>query len=317
MKKSKKPNKLIAACFIVVGILLAGAGLASGAKFSIISTVDGFRAVNGEDLQRDEVPIQKFSNLDINIKDADIEILPSTEFKIEIERLESTNITHTLKDDTLFIEEENSKPKFFMMNFAFVSYSAKVKVYIPDTLEDIKINNDFGDLKLGGVKSNFILLSVKDGDIDFHDIQSQQLAITNSYGDITGSDLKADQVDLQLNDGDVNLNSVKAASTAVKNKYGDTSLTDYTSQEMHLDNTDGDIQITGELLGNTSMKSSYGDIQLALANKQSELNYDIENRFGDISINDQGFVNKASNQTNSEHQMKVISTDGDIELELK
>lgn len=317
MKQSKKPNKLVAACFIVAGLLLAGAGLAFGAKISIISTDDGFRAVSGEDLQRDEVQLQKFSNIDINLKDADIEILPSAQFKIEVERLESTNLTHIVKDDTLYIEEENSKLSFFMMNFTFVNHSAKVKVYVPDTLEDIKINNDFGDLKLGGVESNTILLSVKDGDLEVYDIQSQQLAITNSYGDITGSDLKADRIDLQLNDGNVNLKSVIAASTAVKNKYGDTSLTDYTSQEMHLENTDGDIQVTGELLGNSAIHSSYGNIQLALVNKQSDLNYEIENSFGDIFINDQRFVDKASNQTNSEHHMKVISKDGDIELKLK
>ncbi|KAB2329157.1 DUF4097 family beta strand repeat-containing protein [Bacillus mesophilum] len=316
MKQSKRPSKRIAIYLIAAGILLACTGAAAGSKFSIINTSEGFKAAGEEDLQQEEWSLEEFNNIDINLNDADIEVLPSTEYKIEIERLESRKVSHYVEDDTLFIEEENARPSFFMMNFAFVSYSTKVKVYVPETLEDIKIDHHFGDLTLGGVESNFILISKEDGDIEIHNIQSKQLAIQNSYGDITGSDLKIDQLDLQLNDGNVKLDSIDAASAAFKNKFGDTTLQDYTSQETYLESTDGDLHIGGELLGDSTITSSYGDIHLSLVNKQAELNYDIENEYGDISINGQEYVDKASNHNDSDHKLTVSSKDGDVEMEV-
>lgn len=318
MKTSRKTIMIIASCMIVIGMILAVAGLTAGAKFAITNTGDGFKVIGSEDRITEEFSLSSFKNMKVDFNDADVEIIPSSEYRLEINRLKGTKIIHEVKDDTLILssDEQKSGPKFFL-NITLTSIPKTViKLYVPKeaTFSTFSLVNKFGDIRLDEIIVDKIDIHSNDGDITIKDLQSNELTIENGFGDITGSKVKIAKLQVEMNDGDAMFNEIEAASTDFNNKFGDITFREFTSQELTMKSNDGDIEIQGKLLGKSVIHSSFGDIDLKLANKESELSYNIRNDFGDISINDNKYETKATNKTNTEHMLDIVSNDGDVQV---
>ena len=321
MKQPVRRNKIIASGLIVIGILVAAIGFFSGAKFSIIKTDDGFKAVGKEDRKHEEWEYKEFKSLEIDLADADIEIIPSNEYKLVIERMEGSEIEQQVKNNTLIIKDKKSNPILsFSMNFSGTIQKTIIKVYIPKDSDfvDVNIANDFGDVKINGMSTDILLVHSNDGDVLIEDNKSNRLTIQNKYGDITATNVQTTNLTIESNDGNTKLNNMDIAENAdLINLFGDTILSDFTSKGTKLESKDGDINIKGKLLGQTMIESNFGDVNLALANKESELSYDIQNDFGDISINETEIVSKASKSVDSEDKIEIQSKDGDVKLTLE
>ncbi|MEK4670249.1 DUF4097 family beta strand repeat-containing protein [Niallia sp. FSL R7-0271] len=321
MKQPVRRITIIASGLIVLGILLAAIGFFSGAKLSIIKTETGLKAVGPEDRKHEEWVLNEFKNLEVDLADADIEIIPSNEYKLEIHRMEGSEITHQIKNNTLIINDKTAFPAItFSMNFSGAIQQTKIKVYIPESTEfdDVYIVSKFGDTNINGVTTNNFKIASNDSDVVIKNVKSNKLAIENKFGDITASNVEAAQLAIQINDGDAELSKIDITENAsVINQFGDTNLSDFTSHDIKLESKDGDINIKGKLLGQSIIDSKFGDINLALANKESELSYDIDNDFGDITINGTEIVSKASKSVNGEDTLTVQSNDGDVEITLE
>lgn len=321
MKHSIKRISIIACGMIVTGILLAIIGFFAGAKFSIILTDSGLKAVGKEDRQVKDWTLEEFKNIDVDLADATIEVIPSNEYKLEIESLEGTNITHEIQQDTLIIKDETPNHKFtFAVNLVGYIQSTIIKVYVPQDqrFDHVTIANDFGDVKLDGLNTKKLTLDSNDGDIAINDIHSNVIVIENDLGDSTASNVKASEFTLEINDGDAELSQIEIeTSAALTNSLGDLSLNDFTSHDTKINSSDGEIDLDGELLGQTMIESSFGDIELDLLNKESELSYSIQNNFGDIEVNGNKFESKATNTRETENKLNITSNDTDIILTLK
>lgn len=356
MKKNPKVLTIIASCMIVLGILLAVIGFFSGARFSIISTNDGLKVWSPEDREIETFPLTDFSRVNGNLMDADIEIIPSDEYKLEIERQKDKEITHTVKNDTLIIEDKEQKVnQLFMINLSLTAIPKTViKIYVPKEKQfsEISLESKFGDIRLEGIASDSVNINTNDGDITFNSVNSNELKIVNAFGDITGSKVTAKDLMIEMNDGDIVFNDVDSNKLNVKNKfgditgnkleikdliieltdgdvvfdeinaesavlnnsYGDTKLGNLTSHGLNIKGQDGDIEIQGLLLGTSAIHSSYGDVSLQLLNKESELSYTIENKFGDITVNNNQFESKATHNANANDKLDITSNDGDVNI---
>ncbi|WP_042145453.1 DUF4097 family beta strand repeat-containing protein [Paucisalibacillus sp. EB02] len=319
MKKSRKPITIIGGGLIIVGILLATIGLFVGANFTIVNTDTGLKAVGNNDRLHEELSLKEFKNIELNIADGDIEVIPSDEYKIEIERMEGTKITHAVENKTLSIKEETNSGFKFVMNFSFNIQETVIKIYVPTDAEftDITIASKFGDIQLDGLNVNKLHVYSNDGEVAIDNIHSDKIVVENKYGDVKSTNLKTNHLEVEINDGDANLESIVAANTVLNNHYGDTSLSNFTSKGTKIESEDGDININGELLGQTTINSNYGNIYLKLANKESEMSYNIQNKYGGIVVNDNQYVTKATNSVNSPNKMVINSKDGDVEATLK
>ncbi|WP_313803568.1 DUF4097 family beta strand repeat-containing protein [Cytobacillus sp.] len=319
MKTSRKTLTIIASCMIVVGIILGVAGLSAGARFAITNTKNGFQVIGPEDRITEEFSLPSFANIKADFKDVDVEIIPSSEYKLEIKTLKGIEVTHEVKNDTLILtsEDQKSGPKI-SLNFTLTSIpQPTIKIYVPSDAKfsDISIVNQFGDTRLDKMKVDKMDIHSNDGDITIKKLQSNELTIKNGFGDISGSKVKTEKLHVEMNDGDAEINGIEAASTVFNNKFGDITLREFSSQGLTMKSNDGDIDIQGKLLGNTVIHSSFGDIDLKLSNKESELSYTIRNQFGDISINDNNFEGKAMNKANTEHKLEIVSNDGDVQVD--
>ncbi|KAB7672140.1 DUF4097 family beta strand repeat-containing protein [Bacillus sp. B1-b2] len=321
MKQFKRRSKLIASGLMVMGVLLAAIGFFSGAKFSIIQTDDGLKAVGKEDRKQEEWDLKEFKSLEIDVADADIEIIPSEEFRLEVERMEGNEITQEVNNNTLILKEKNTKSIFsFSMNLSGNIQRTIIKVYIPKVsdLDDVNIDNKFGDIKMDGMNINNLSIQSNDGTVNINEIKANSLTVHNKFGNITASNVNTTEITLESNDGDINLSKMNITKNAdFINLFGDTTLRDFTSNGTKIESTDGEININGELFGQSVIESNFGDVQLALANKESELSYDIHNSFGSIMVNGTELVTKSSNSGQSEDKLNIRSKDGDIDVTLE
>ncbi|MCM3439276.1 DUF4097 family beta strand repeat-containing protein [Metabacillus halosaccharovorans] len=313
-------QKKIALAMILIGILLAVIGLFSGTKFSIILTDNGLKAVGKEDRQNGEWVLEEFNNFEIDLTDAKLEVIPSDEYKLEIESLEGTKITHTVQDKTLTIKDGTSHSGFtFAMNFIGNIQKTMIKIYVPadKKFDNVSIANDFGDIMLDGMKTDKLTILSNDGDVDIKEIQAKDLAIQNNFGDTNASNVKTNKLTIEINDGDAELNTFDISQEAdLTNDFGEISLRDFTSHGTKIESSDGEIYINGELLGKTNIESSFSDMMLELTNKETELNYHIKNDFGDIVVNGEEFETKASNNVDTDDKITILSNDGDVEITL-
>lgn len=318
MKKLSKTMTIIASSMIVIGILLAIIGVFAGAKFSITNTGNGFKVLDSGERKIETYPLSAFSKIDVHLLDADIEFIPSNEYKLQIEKQEELEVSHEIKDDTLFIKEKERKSlKIIDINLGFTnSTQTIVKIFIPsdEELKDIIIVNKFGDLHLEDMVAENLDIQAADGDLTLKNVQASDLKIVNQFGDITGNDVRTKDINIEITDGDAEFNKLSANAITVKNGFGDTFLQDVTSEGLKIESNDGDIELHGLLLGQSIIESSFGDISLLLLNKESELSYNIHNNFGDIFVNDDYYETKVVQKTSSSHNLQINSKDGDIDL---
>lgn len=316
MNKYTKRLKMIAGCMIAIGILLTIVGFSSGAKFAITNTKDGFKVLNSEDLVSEEFSLGSFTNINSNLDDIDIEIIPSNEYKLKIQRPRDVEIDHKVENDTLFIEEvEQSHQPKFLVNLTLTSLPQTViKVYVPKNVHfsEIAINNQFGDIEMEGITSGNITIDSNDGDITFNDVQINSLTINNQFGDITGRNVSVKELLMNLKDGDVEFDSIHADSTVIKNQFGDMTFRNLTSNGFSIQSNDGDLDIQGQLLGTTSIQSNFGDVDVVLLNKESEMSYSIKNDFGDITVGGNEYEKKAEHTVNSNNILTITVNDGDV-----
>ncbi|WP_226528938.1 DUF4097 family beta strand repeat-containing protein [Metabacillus niabensis] len=310
----------VALAMMMIGILLAVIGLFSGTKFSIILTDNGLKAVGKEDRQNKEWGLEEFNNLEVALADAKLEVIPSDEYKLEIESLEGTKITHTVENETLTIKDRTSHAEFtFTMNFIGNIQKTIIKIYVPADKEfdDVSIANDFGDIKLNEMTIDKLTILSNDGDVDIKDIQSKSVTIQNDFGDSNASNVTTNNLTLEINDGDAELNTVNIAKEAeLSNDFGEISLRDFTSHGTNIKSSDGEIYINGQLMGKTNIETSFSDMTLELTNKETQLNYHIQNDFGDIVVNGDEFETIASNNVDTNDKITILSNDGDVEITL-
>lgn len=320
MKKLTKTMTIVASSMIVIGILLAVIGYSAGARLSITNAGGSFKVVEPEEREMETTSLSSFSNIDINLFDADIEMIPSNEYKVQIERNKGQKIIHEIKNDTLFIEEkEKKKPKFinFNINLGFThSTQTVIKIYFPsgESLSEVNFVNHFGNIRLDDMITKKLTIRVSDGDVAINNVQANELKIVNQFGDILGENVQTKELNVESNDGEAVFNKVNADSVNLKNSFGDTTFQNVTSKGMNIESNDGVIDIQGMLLGNSIIHSNFGDVNVQLQNKESEIGYKISNDFGDIIVNNNEFETQAVYNLESINKLEIKSKDGDVNI---
>jgi len=397
MKKNMKRVTIIASIMIVSGILLTVVGYFSGAKLTLTRDGNGFKVYDSGNQISESFPLDSFTKIEGNLNDIDFEIIPSTEYKLEITQQENQKITHEVKNNTLYLNDETSgwtQGAIINFNLDFFSLPQSViKLYLPKdaVLSAVGLVSEYGDVQIAGITSTDFTIEANDGDIVLKGINSDKLTITNRYGDIIVEDMKgrqtkfltndgdlslkglnvttlnvtnnygdtdteditsnettiskengdltiknihttnlqvsnqygdmsgqsivAETLNLTLIDGDMTLNTVNSNNAVINNQYGDILFRQFESQALDVQNDSGDIILEGTLFGTSRVYANYGDIKLILKNKQSELNYNIQNEYGDITVNNNPFKGSVTQTADSNHQLNIIAKDGDVNLQ--
>ncbi len=317
MNKSKLIT-IIASSMVIVGIVLTAIGYMSGAVFTIVTTNDGLKAIDVKDGQTISEELTPFSDIHVDLDDTDFEIIPSDKYEIEIlsyKELEK-GFTYKVQNNKLLIKSDRSFGRFFNISLGEIP-KTKIKIYYPKdiTFNTINVTNEFGDIHVDRIKSNHLNIYSEDGDITTTNVKIDKFEIKNNFGDIFASNVEAKNVVIKMGDGDLQCMKVVADTTTITNQFGNIDLSDLSSNGLTIKSNDGDIKIQGLLLGKSSIASNFGDVNLQVTNKESELNYNINNSFGDIMVNENQYQSKAKHYVNTIHELTINAKDGDVNVQ--
>ncbi|WP_155590646.1 DUF4097 family beta strand repeat-containing protein [Lysinibacillus cavernae] len=274
-------NTLIAMTMVALGILLALVGYFSGGRWLILKDDDGLHVPSNTKLVSQSHALEEFSNINIVNDYGDIEIVVSdNDYKLETEVFEQQDVTYHIDNGILTIETKAKKKDGFQFGFSNFS-SPSIKLYIP---KETKIDSVVID-------SNF-------GDTTIHGLHYQQLELMQDYGDIT-------------------FTNTTGEGTEIAQSFGDLTLQQYASNGVNIESEHGDINIDGTLNGQSTITSSFGDTTLHLQNKQSDLGYDLQTSFGDVTINDEEQSGTVTQLNKENNQLNVSLSHGDLNVSLK
>lgn len=272
--------KQIAGSMIVIGIVLAMIGFASGGKWFILLSDTGVHIPNTQSLSTKSYELDAFTNIHLSNKHGDINILPSDHYAIEVDSFETTDVTYAVKDDTLTVEAKNAKDNAITIGFRSFN-TPTITIYVPR------------DAKLSSIE------------------------IDTSFGDISLEQLNTQQLNLLVSLGDTAFENIVAGHTEITQSFGDLTSRQFTSGSLIVENEYSDIDIDGELNGKSTITSSFGDIDLTLLNKESNLGLDLTISFGDIMLNNKSIEGDFSQSHKSDNQLEVSLTHGDLDLSLQ
>ncbi|KOS69137.1 hypothetical protein AEA09_11665 [Lysinibacillus contaminans] len=272
--------KQIAGSMIVVGIVLAMIGFASGGKWFILISDAGFHVPNDQSLGANSYELDAFTNINLSNKHADIEILPSDNYGLELNSFETSNVTYAVKDGTLTVDAKSTKDNGITIGFRSFK-TPTITIYVP---KDALLSN---------------------------------IELDSSFGDINLEQLNYQQLNLFVSHGDISFENIVAGHTEITQSFGDMALQQFSGERFIVESEHGDIDIDGELNGESTITSSFGDVDLDLLNKESELGLDLNTNFGDITLNNKSIEGDFSQSYVGDNQLKVSITHGDLELSLK
>ncbi len=203
----------------------------------------------------------QFSKLDIYAEQGDVYIYSTKEKRIKVKVFSQKNKASVERNGdklTLKVDEESN----FMF---FWQKSSRIEFYIPEGYDGmLKINDNYGDIKLGKFKKASVDINEKCGDVNI--AGCNDVKVDNNYGDIKIEKINS-HMKLNNNCGDIEVNEV--------NLTKDSIITDSL----------GDISIgyTNEIFINA--KTDLGDVKINKNYYKSDIELSILNNCGSIRVN--------------------------------
>jgi len=296
MKKFYKRVGISIGILVALGIVLVLIGWASGAHGVIAFTKNGgFKILEKDErYQYDNIALEAFDTIDIDVDNANIVIEENTDgrygISIDVPGDEST-FKWSDKDGKLQINDSGSDIRFTLQLFSWETRGeGDIIIYVPE-------GTDWGDIK-----------------------------IVNNVGNITLKDLKkVDNLNVKAEVGDVDIIYGEYSSMEFDAAVGDIDMKNTTVTEKLTIKADvGDINIEGTLKCDTDIDSDVGDVEVTL--KEDALyTYNFETNIGDVDASAFG-IGHSSGKTeingtedgDGEKYVIDIKTDvGDITVERK
>ncbi|MCL2140253.1 MAG: DUF4097 domain-containing protein [Dehalococcoidia bacterium] len=308
---------IVVLIILVVGVVLAGVGYIAGAETSFYIDKNGVHMYEKTPYTVNE-PLPSFSDIDIDVDFASVEILRGESYTIDIAFCgdQETMPKYEVIGSTLLIKQEAENfPKRF--HFGFDSLKNTLKIYVPQksAFDNITVSNNFGDIKITNVAAGRISVNGDSGDIRINDVIANTIAIDNKFGDISLNNIDCDNVDVSTNSGSIRVDKLTATGIKLKNNFGDTNLKNIESVGLEVSSDAGDVNVSGSLSGHTQIENKLGDVKLNIVEK-SDCYYNLSTRLGDI-----GFAGKTHGRQveigspDAQTTVRISNSVGDIRID--
>ncbi len=245
---------------------------------------------------------EDFINFDIDTDTAEIELIESTENKIEIFDKEEALYTVKVEESTLKVTLNNTVNHINFFNFK----TPKISIYlsnvnyelldIKEDTGDIRIPTDFsfknvnidlntGDTYLSCNVSNSINVKTDTGHINLKEMELNSIAISGDTGDVSLEKVAAKNINIIVDTGRVKLTTILCENLDVKLTTGDFILEDVScltsllskastgdmkanklvvGGKLHIERNTGDVNLKEVLAGEIYIKTSTGKVTLSV-----------------------------------------------------
>lgn len=330
MKKLTKQLLIAGAAFCGAGLVMFGAGIASGGKEYVknadLNVINGAATLTSNDNHAilEKTEIDSFTSINADFHYIDLKIKPSPDDKFYLSyNVETSNgvlpVSCQVSDGALNVVESQGRSSYSYIhidiNFlqmmlgqsSVIENQNNVVLYVPKgkTLDSVSCN-------------------MGDGSLDINSLHSKKLLISADYGDIGLKDLDISEANVTSEDGDIKIKDSLLRNTSFKSDCGDMKIENTSLHDGEITLSDGDLngkKIT--FSGKTSVSSSLGDISLNIPGDNLEqLSVNAKTSLGDITLPDsmKGTLTGDDDNTtytdtrDSGNQLHIKSSDGDIKI---
>ena len=246
---------IISACFVLVGAIIAGVGVALGAKGFVFDRDGKILTVRGESFGGSVEASEKleaFSEAEIDINCGKAIIVAGNEYSIEIKcSAEELKPTYTVRNGKLEVTSPNDG---FFLNFGMFDFDKNyVKVTVPrDALKNLSVESSAGEVNISG------LTGTPDGKITVR-ASAGGIDIENVYG--------YGELNVKSSAGGVDLDGVTVGSAVVKSSAGSIEIKDFEGS-LDADSSAGGVEVSlrdgvySDAKYSVWMKASAGSIEI-------------------------------------------------------
>lgn len=207
----------------------------------------------------------EFSNIDIDLAFANVEIKQGDNYKVVVEYPEDYMPDVKVENDTLKIKHES---KNFKVNFTGGTNNlCDVTIYVPESTElgQVKIETDLGNVE---VKTALIC---------------DELNITADLGNVEMKNVEAQDLDIQAALGNVEIKDSSLGTVHIEADLGDVSLKDCKFDTADITNDLGAIEVDGEF-NNLTAECSLGALDVKCDNLGTA-KMNLSTDLGAVSVN--------------------------------
>lgn len=285
--KWTKIAMIAAAAATAAGLLLMGLGVATGAQKWIQFGKNGVEIVDTTPHVETNASLASFTNIDIQVPNADVQLKKGDAFGIELTTYNNTSpLSYNVQDNTLTVmgEENDNFFQWLNLNFTFRNYNILVVVYLPENFgfETVSIQNRSGSTEINALHAKELSVVCSYGSLTMQDVTAVKTGIDMQHGSCNVSNLSTASLQYQnaygkgtfenvtqesgnsmqftAGNGSLKLQDITAGSLQFTNTYGSTSLLNVTAGEFSGESKHGSLKITDASLGYVRLRSEYGSI---------------------------------------------------------
>ena len=228
---------------------------------------------------------------------------------------------------------------FFVVNDGSSYKSGLVTVYVPENIsmdrvklynkdgkvtyhgpkaETLDITSSYGGIFLKDAEAENAILTLSDGNIQCDGGSFTRLTLTNKYGNTNLNQIAASSIDIDASDGHLTKENISTGSLTAKNKYGTTVCNTVTADSFVMNQSDGSCTVKNADIKDGRFENKYGNISLELTGRETDYNYDMEMKYGDITLNGQRYKEKNVHKNNgASMNIMTDSNDGHVNIQTR
>ncbi|MFC4401568.1 DUF4097 family beta strand repeat-containing protein [Gracilibacillus xinjiangensis] len=272
----------IAILLIVVG------GIGSVFSYRIVANTDT------ESVQKEEVNGENIVNIELDVNNEQVEIIPTLGEMITIELADNgsnsdTELIIEKNADTLNIQTSNN---YKLFSFNIFNWTRHLKVYVPNKMYhslNIEIGN--GGIVMNDLSINDLYAETSNGEIDIADVEAKHSEMRTNNGKIKLKNINTETIQLSTNNGKIEMEQIDGTIIG-KTDNGAISLV--------TDNLDRSIEL----------QSHNGSINVKTDNEPTNVTFDTNVHNGKINLfNDPNWPSVIGN---GDHLIKLSTHNGSI-----
>lgn len=339
-----KRNKLvwIGPVLLIVGLVLMAVGFFCGAKVSVYVTSQGVILEDGSLNQRTENQLEPFQNLDIQLENAELRLIPSDHYGIDMCYYNKQyNPQFLLKDGTLTVRDNRQEDRdgsgWVLMNIDLLWNSRRntVDIYYDASqkLEKVEINDGTGTVWIDGLQAGELTLDNDIGDITVKNMELGRLTLHQDIGLLIMKNNRIDHTELNKNTGELSVDQLIGQElkaeveiggmnfTACELEHaeldcalGDAAMRQWSSNGLKVTSGNGSVDIQGHLGGENRIDSNLGDVDIETDMPDAQYSLDIQTALGTITVDGAESAGNIARKADTGHSITVYAAAGNVDL---
>ena len=249
----------------LAGVLFMTVGYFMGAKMQMTLDRKGFHVGDATKAPDIREPLGEFEDITIRATHANVELILSDKYYIEIVGDDEYSIHYEVRGGELVVTQEN----IWVWNILKLSLSGpQLKIYVP---KDASLNNVFvgvssGSASLSGLHCNNLNAELASGSIRLADIAADTLRISVASGRVKVQNATADRLNISVKSGSIDARGIR-------------------SKKLDVDISSGFADISGVLEGENNISVKSGSAKLDIQGRKSDYNRFISVKSGSVRVN--------------------------------